>query len=265
MDPTAAAWRDLATLGNYRQHLTTSTLTGVSFAVGAYALAGLHWLYGSVAALLATISGLLPDLDHPIGVELKGVTGTLGVLTAVAVWHHLDHATPNLPFEAHLWAVVASYLFVKYGLRQVLARIMVHRGISHSLPTCAVWGALTFLYYPSDFTALRTWMAMAVMLGSLSHLVLDEVFSVDLAGERIKRSFGSALKFWAPSASSTLAIYALLFLLVRSVIDLWPDATPAEVLAAPVPSPSLPEWPRGSPPGSLRSLQIRPPGPGWLE
>lgn len=253
-------------MGNYRQHLTTSSLTGLLLAGGAYLLAGMHWLYGSVAALLATMSGLLPDLDHPFGVEIRGLTGTLGVLTGLAVWHHLGRGFPNLPFEMHLWAVVLAYFFVRYGLRHILGRLMVHRGISHSLPTCGVWGALTYLYYPSPYHAIRVWMAGAVMLGFLSHLVLDEVFSVDLSGNRIKRSFGTALKFWAPSAGATLAIYAILLLLVRRIIDTWPDGSFAAMMTEPIPEPVLPRleslWPPPwPPPGQPHPYPYpRPPG-----
>src|SRR4051794_12464764 len=53
------------TLGNYRQHITFAGCLGVAYAWAAYVLAGIHWMYGSVAALLATLSGLLPDLDSP--------------------------------------------------------------------------------------------------------------------------------------------------------------------------------------------------------
>ena len=35
-----------------------------------------------------------------------------------------------------------------------------------------------------------------MFVGYLSHLLLDEVFSVDLMGRRIKASFGSAMKFY---------------------------------------------------------------------
>ena len=68
---------------------------------------GIHWVYGSVAALLATLGGLLPDLDSDSGVELKGFTGILGVLAAVAVWQRVGRVEPALAFEFHLWAVVA--------------------------------------------------------------------------------------------------------------------------------------------------------------
>ncbi len=229
-------------MGNYRQHLTTAGITGALFAWGANALTGLHWLYGSVAVLLTTMSGLLPDLDHPIGVELKGLTGVLGTITALVVWHRLGRFEPDLPFELHLWAVVIAYVVVRYGVRSTLAKLMVHRGISHSLPTCAVWGTLTYLYYPSSYHIIRVWMALAVTLGFLSHLVLDEMFSVDLNNQRIKTSFGTALKFWAPSPLSTLAIYALLFYLVRQVVDTWPSESIPAVFSETVPTPNIP-WP----------------------
>jgi hypothetical protein len=244
-------------LGNYRQHLTTAGVSGALFAWGTCALTGLHWLYSSVAALLATVSGLLPDLDHPVGVELKGVTGVLATITALAVWHHLGRHDPNFPFELHLWSVVVAYVGVRFWLRSTLAKLMVHRGISHSLPACAVWGALTYLYYPSSYHIVRIWMSLAVMLGFLSHLVLDEMFSVDLNNQRLKTSFGTALKFWAPSALSTVAIYAILFFLVRRVVDTWPSEPLREVFAEAVPTPELPwdhwdQWPGAATPDGHR-------------
>lgn len=222
-------------MGNYRQHMTFASSLGVFYAIGMSTLAGVHWVYGTVAALLTTLGGLLPDLDHPIGVQLKGFTGILGVLTAVAVWHRVGRGVPDLPFELHMWLAVIAYVFVRHGLRRTLAKMMVHRGISHSFPTCAVWGAAAFLYYPSNSTIVRLIMGSAVIVGFLSHLLLDEIFSVDLSGARIKRSFGSALKFWAPSLPATLAIYGLLSFLSYKVVQDWPDRTLKQVLAEPAP------------------------------
>src|SRR3954465_13541748 len=99
-------------------------------------------MYGTVAALLATLSGLLPDLDSDSGVELKGFTGILGVLAAVAVWDQLGQTNPPPTFELPPWAVVCAYLLVRPGVRRIMSHLTVHRGISHSLPTCGVWGAL---------------------------------------------------------------------------------------------------------------------------
>ena len=227
-------------MGNYRQHMTFASSAGVLYAFAASMLAGVHWVYGTVAALLTTLGGLLPDLDHPIGVELKGFTGILGVLTAVAVWHRVGRGVPDLPFEMHLWIVVFAYVFVRYGMRRTLAKMMVHRGISHSFPTCAVWGAVVYLYYPSQSTLVRVLMASAVIIGFLSHLLLDEMFSVDLNNARIKRSFGTAMKFWAPSLPATLAMYGLLSFLTFKVVQDWPDESIRQVLAEKPPAMKVP-------------------------
>jgi membrane-bound metal-dependent hydrolase YbcI (DUF457 family) len=226
-------------LGDYKQHISFAGCLGAIYAWVAFALAGIPWLYGTIAAMLATLSGLLPDLDHPVGVELKGFTGILGVLGALAVWEHIKWNDPNLPFELHLWAVIAAYVLIRYGLRRFLAKLMVHRGISHSLPTCAVWGALAYLIYPSSYPLVRAAMAMAVIVGFMSHLILDEICSVDLTGQRIKRSFGTAIKFWAPSPMATIGMYALLLYLAWRVLDRWPNEP---ILNERVESPKIP-WP----------------------
>jgi membrane-bound metal-dependent hydrolase YbcI (DUF457 family) len=172
---------------------------------------------------LTTLSGLLPDLDSDSGVELKGFTGILGVLAAVTVWDALGKIHPTPIFEIHLWAMVLAFMAVRHGLRRVLSRLAKHRGISHSLPTCAVWGLLTYLYYPSPYHGLRVVMAVAVMIGFFSHLLLDEICSVDLRGARVNKAFGTAIKLWAPSPWTTLGMYGLLSYLAWMTIQRWPD------------------------------------------
>ncbi len=225
------------TLGNYRQHITFAGVLGIAYAWAAYLLAGFHWLYGTVAALLATLGGLLPDLDSPSGVELKGFTGILGVLTALAVWQRLENLRKPLPFELHLWSVILAFILVRHGIRRIMTRISVHRGISHSVPMCAVWGALAYLYYPTDHHALKVMMALAVVIGFSSHLLLDEICSVDLRGARVNKAFGTAIKFWAPSAVATIAMYAVLSYLTWKIVDEWP---PGPFLYDPPPIPHLP-------------------------
>lgn len=209
-------------MGNYRQHITFASVLGVGYSVAASLLTGVHWLYGTVATLLATLGGLLPDLDSASGVELKSFTGILGVLAAAAVWDAVGRADPPPIFELHLWAMILAFLFVRHGIRRIFSRLSRHRGISHSLPTCAVWGLATYLSYPSRYHGLRLLMGAAVMIGFFSHLLLDEICSVDLKGARVNKAFGTALKFWAPSPWSTLTMYGILGYLSWIAIVRWP-------------------------------------------
>ena len=90
-------------------------------------------------------------------------------------------------------------------------------------------------------------MAVAVMLGFMSHLLLDEICSVDLRGARVNKAFGTAIKFWAPNPWTTLAIYLLLSYLSWRVIEQWPENS--SLLTARIPAPQMPfSLPRTPPP-----------------
>jgi hypothetical protein len=50
------------------------------------------------------------------------------------------------------------------------------------------------------------------LIGFMSHLIMDEIWSVDLSGItiRLKSSAGSALKLFSPSLAGTLCAYVIL-------------------------------------------------------
>jgi hypothetical protein len=56
-----------------------------------------------------------------------------------------------------------------------------------------------------------------VVAGFLTHLILDEIYSIDVHGVRLKKSFGTALKFystrgWWPNVSTYGKLVVLLVL-----------------------------------------------------
>lgn len=234
-------------MGNFRQHVSVAATTGVVYAVCAKSLCGVHWLYGTMTALLATVGGVLPDIDHPLGTEIKSFTTLLGTAGALILWRKLHIAGVHMPIELQIWSVIGAYCLLRVGTRSLMSRLMVHRGMCHSLPTCVFWGAITYLAYPSAYHPIRVWMAGAVMCGFMSHLMLDEVCSVDLKGTRIKRSFGTAIKLWAPSMTSTIAVYGALYFLIRAVLNEWPQGPIVAGLQQAVPPPDLPQWPSNWP------------------
>lgn len=117
---------------------------------------------------------------------------------------------------------MALYLIVRYCLPQVIGRLSVHRGMYHSIPAMLIAGLIVYLEYGSPDRHLRIVLAVGVMLGFLSHLVLDEIYSVDINGIRIKlkSSAGSAVKLFSESWGANLACYAMLGVLLFLV---WVD------------------------------------------
>ena len=80
------------------------------------------------------------------------------------------------------------------------------------ISTAGLKGRASFVPETDATAVARVRAAGAIMLGFLSHLVLDELCSVDFNGMKIRlnRYAGSALKFWSKSVSATLFTYALL-------------------------------------------------------
>jgi hypothetical protein len=69
-----------------------------------------------------------------------------------------------------------------------------------------------YLAYHSPDRNVRLLLACGVMIGFLSHLVLDEIYSVDWRGmkPKLKSSAGSAVKFASPSFFATVTCYLIL-------------------------------------------------------
>ena len=99
---------------------------------------------------------------------------------------------------------------IRYGLSHLFKHLTVHRGMFHSIPAMLIAGLIVFLLdHGSDLT-VRLFLAGGVMIGFLSHLVLDELCSVDFMGMHLKKSAGSALKLVSKSLPATLICYGIL-------------------------------------------------------
>jgi membrane-bound metal-dependent hydrolase YbcI (DUF457 family) len=116
------------------------------------------------------------------------------------------------PLEQIVVFLILAHVFIRYGVSRLFKRMTVHRGMFHSIPGMAIAGLATFLVYHHWDPLVRAYVAGATMLGFLSHLVLDELCSVDLSGAhlRLNKFAGSALKFASPSWTATLGTYLLL-------------------------------------------------------
>lgn len=232
--------RRLGTVGNFRQHLKFSSTLGASYASMTWLFIGIDWLYGSIALLFSMLGGMLPDLDSDSGKEIKHITSMTSVASALLFWAASGRVDPPIAFEFRIWITLFSAFFWSRGLRWFLGKVTVHRGMFHSIPTCLIWGSLMYLNYPHENHWVRVYMASGIMVGYMSHLLCDEYFSVEsLAGFRVNKAFGTALKFWSGSLFSTLICYIILGLCVKQVSETWPKARDGTYVAIGHPSDSI--------------------------
>jgi hypothetical protein len=206
-DNTSHGVRDMA---SYRGHLTFSTILGAAYGVGGYWFFGIDPIAAGVGGVLTAASGLLPDLDSDSGVPVRTLFGAASILLPLlAVPRIIAVRTPLQEIVVYL---ILAHVFIRYGLSRMFKRMTVHRGMFHSVPGMVIAGLITFLIYHHWNPLVRAYVACATMLGFLSHLVLDELCSVDISGAhlRLNKFAGSALKFASPSWTATLGTYLLL-------------------------------------------------------
>jgi hypothetical protein len=158
------------------------------------------------------IGAVLPDIDLQKSRASQAIFSGLGVFLAFAVLLQI-----GLQYSlAEMWLLWAgAYLLVRYGGHNLFHAIAQHRGIFHSVLAGIFFGFVTTIIFSKLFgtSDIVAWLAGLFMLfGYLVHLVLDEMYSVDVYNERIKSSFGSALKLFdgkAPAASAAMLAAAI--------------------------------------------------------
>ncbi len=149
---------------------------------------------GLMLMMVGMVGGVLPDIDLRSSQPSKALFSVLGVVAGLA-WLFANMAAFT---GLELWlGTIAVYLLVRFPTAYVFHRMSVHRGVLHSLIAAIMAGVLTcaIAYQHMQSSELQSWLlGLSMTLGYLVHLILDEIYSVDFTGVRIKRSFGSALK-----------------------------------------------------------------------
>ena len=150
-----------------------------------------------VAVTLAGVLGsVLPDIDLKESRPSRAMFAGLAVFFSFAVLFNV--ATKYS--IAELWIVwLGTLVGVRYGLHTIFHKVSVHRGIWHSLLAgafCSVLTAIVFFRFLGRPDGVA-WLAGGfMMIGYLTHLILDEIYSVDVMDVRIKSSFGTAVKLF---------------------------------------------------------------------
>jgi len=158
------------------------------------------------------IGGILPDIDSDNSTPTKIIQYIFANLISFFV---LFKYIGIYPIGSLILIWIASFIATLIVLH-IFNKFTSHRGMFHSIPAGLVfWFSFTLLfYYIFHYNYLISWyFGIFVFLGYITHLILDEIYSIDLKGQRIKKSFGTAFKFWSKDIKSNILFYFLIIVL----------------------------------------------------
>jgi hypothetical protein len=196
-------------MAGFKTHMTISTLAGVAYGGVAYTMYQVPLPACALAGGLCSVSGMLPDIDSGPGKPLRESLSFAAAVVSTMLVERFQ--TFGWAMESIVLAAAGVYLLIRFALAELLKRFTVHRGMFHSLPAAAIAGEIAFLLASGDLR-LRIYKAGAVAVGYLSHLVLDELYSVDYVRGRmkLKRSFGTGVKLFGKNWLANGFAYACL-------------------------------------------------------
>ena len=199
-------------MANFTTHIATGTVVAGALAtltLAADVVAPENLIAVTMAGVLGSV---LPDIDLKDSRPSRAMFAGLAVFFSFAVLF-----TFAMRYSiAELWILwLGTLAFVRYGLHTVFHRLAVHRGIWHSILAAVFSAAATaiILKHVLEKPDGIAWLAGGFLfIGYLVHLILDEIYSVDIMDTRLKASFGTALKLFDtrhPRASAAMAAAVL--------------------------------------------------------
>lgn len=207
-------------MAGYREHIGFSGVLGVIWGASAYLFFGFTPVQGTLAFLFTWFAGMLPDIDSQTGRPVQEIFGVVSVVAPLILMQHLMGWGGD--YERVLLLAILFYVLLRNFGAPLLGKLCVHRGMYHSVPALLMASLTTFLFYKNDDIYVRMLMGGGVALGFLSHLILDEIYSVQWTGTRIKlaKSSGSALKWFGHSVTANAFCWAsVMFLGYLTLFD----------------------------------------------
>ena len=218
-------------MANFNTHLNVATITtGLSAAVllsaGHIELNSALWLW-----FLGVIGGLLPDIDSDNSTSLDTIFNLFALSAVLFVIRYITTEIAQISFIELIAIPLLVYGMMRYLIRPIFEIITVHRGSCHSLffllLAALLTTQITWRLNPqeTDQSVMIAWLSGGfIFLGGVVHLLLDEIFSVDLYNVRIKRSFGTALKL-ADFKNKSLTLLTLIAIITLAYTAPSPNET----------------------------------------
>ena len=196
-------------MANFTTHIAVGTMVSGTLAtltLAADVIAPENLIGVTMAGVVGSV---LPDIDlkdsHPSRALFSALAVFLSFCMLFAVAYQFS--------IAEMWILwLGTFALVRYGAEAAFHRFSYHRGIWHSILAGVFFSFLTTVLFRSGLGRPDgiAWLAGGFLFaGYLTHLILDEIYSVDVLDTRIKSSFGSALKLFDGKHLGDTAIVAL--------------------------------------------------------
>ena len=210
-------------MANFKTHFIASALSSGALSSAFLTLDIFDNTQAMVAFGIGTLAGLAPDIDadnsKPLNIAFTMIAIIISFFTVFA--------------QAGRFSIVEMVLFwlflffiIRFVFMLLFQAFTTHRGIFHSIPMALLLAqivVLLFYYFYSVEIATAYYYGLFFLFGYLLHFALDELVSVNLFGLSVKRSLGTAMKFFD---MKTPFLYLLLYFAIIGVFLVMPSLEP---------------------------------------
>ncbi len=205
----------------FKEHVNIATI-GVGIVVIALYNSGLLTVYQSVTALFIGLAGgIFPDIDSDNSKPMQAVFKIVPIvfpLLIILLFFPVMSILKTILF----WLFLS--VLVRVTLLKFFLHLTHHRGIFHSIPMAILIGEITVLFSYDVVKIdlqLATIYGFIIFYGFIIHLLLDEIYSINALGVKMKKSFGTALKLY--DKHNLVGTYVLYFLIISIYLLFMPN------------------------------------------
>ncbi len=210
-------------MANFNTHFAVGAIASATISSTLLSMTILKPTEAVMAFAIGTFGSLMPDIDSDNSKAI-GVGFTIISLLITILFIFAEIITYSI-VELIIMGGAIFYT-IRFGLIGAFRKVSRHRGIFHSIPVALIWGLLTTLiaYYFFYANSLVSWIYGFVMsFGYIVHLILDEIYSVDLGNRRVKKSAGTALKLFKIKNYSDAIKYIIIYFILISLYLISPN------------------------------------------
>ncbi|MCF6776088.1 metal-dependent hydrolase [Thiotrichales bacterium 19X7-9] len=208
-------------MANFNTHLSASVCLSSIASICFYNIDMFSLHQAINLAMIGIFSGFIADIDSDDDYASELIFTLFGFICAIFIV--LNFTLQQYSILLNLIIFIVIYASFRYGLTRLIPRFTQRRGVFHSIPFAFVLGFATTLIavHMIKVSIEIAWFAgLYVFFNYLLHLILDEIYAVDLANHSYRSGYFSSIKFislkpWWP--------YLICYVLIAIMIYFLPN------------------------------------------